>query len=377
MTTLANPHDAFCKYVLGRPKLAGAFLEHFLPAALVAPLDLASLAPLPGSFVDPSLANHHSDLLFRVSGKDGAPTLVYVLFEHKSEPDRRTPLQLLRYMERIWDAHLKDGGRLPLPAILPIVIHQGPPAWPWTPRFGEIVDCSPGHARFVPAFEYQLVDLCRFNDEDMPAEPFLAGALLAMKHVRRKDLAQVIESPGLRIRAIIELPDGVDLFQTMLTYICSVIQLKLHKKILAAIVRAAGEKGEHIMRTIADGWIEEGFHKGMDKGLDLGRQEGLDLGIAKGLGLGRQEGLDLGRQEGLDLGIAKGLGLGRQEGVRQALAEVLVEDLELRFGGVPEPLAERIHLIRELDALKGLRRKLREAASIEECERVVASETPH
>ena len=91
------------------------------------------------------------------------------------------------------------------------------------------------------------------------------------------------------------------------------------------------------MRTIADGWIEEGFHKGMDKGLDLGRQEG----------------------------------------VRQALAEVLVEDLELRFGGVPEPLAERIHSIRELDALKGLRRKLREAASIEEYERVVASETPH
>ena len=99
------------------------------------------------------------------------------------------------------------------------------------------------------------------------------------------------------------------------------------------------------MRTIADGWIEEGFHKGMDKGLDLGRQEGLDLG--------------------------------RQEGVRQALAEVLVEDLELRFGGVSGPLAERIHSIRELDALKGLRRKLREAASLEEYERVVASETPH
>jgi len=45
MSTIANPHDAFCKYVLGRPKLAGAFLEHFLPAALVAPLDLAARAP--------------------------------------------------------------------------------------------------------------------------------------------------------------------------------------------------------------------------------------------------------------------------------------------------------------------------------------------
>jgi len=52
MSTLANPHDAFCKSVLGRPEQAEAFLTHFLPAELLAPLDLSTLAVMPGSFVD-------------------------------------------------------------------------------------------------------------------------------------------------------------------------------------------------------------------------------------------------------------------------------------------------------------------------------------
>ena len=107
MGTVANPHDAFCKFVLGKPELAAAFLAHFLPAAAVLPLDLASLTAVPGSFVDPELTNHHSDLLFTATSASGADsqTLVYFLFEHKSKPDRKTPLQLLGYMARIWDRY--------------------------------------------------------------------------------------------------------------------------------------------------------------------------------------------------------------------------------------------------------------------------------
>ena len=351
MADIANPHDAFCKYVLGRPEQARAFLSHFLPEEIRAPLDLESLATAPGSFVDPELANHHSDLLFSVTRAEGKQSFIYVLFEHKSMADRKTPLQLLRYMERIWDAHLKDNGRLPLPAILPVVIHQGPPAWPYPPHFGDIVDCPPGHARFVPSFEFHLVDLWRVGDDEMPSEPLLGGALLTMKHIHSPDLSKVIRSHGLHISAIYPLPNGLEFLKTMLRYIFLATPTQRRKAVWTALEQSV-TKGEEIVRTIADSLIEEGFDKGMDKGLNLGRAEGMNLGRVEGINLGRAESA-------------------------QNFADMIVEVLELRFEAVPQRLRERIHGIGEPGNLNRLRHKLRDADSIEDCERIVSSETPH
>jgi len=341
MGTVANPHDAFCKFVLGKPELAAAFLAHFLPAEAVLPLDLTSLTAVPGSFVDPELTNHHSDLLFTATSASGADsqTLVYFLFEHKSKPDRKTPLQLLRYMARIWDEYCQQGGRLPLPSILPVLIHQGPPAWPWPPSFSAILEERAAYAPYALAFKFHLVDLCDVDDAALPEHSFLRGALLVMKYVQRKDLAEVIARHRQRLNAIVQLPDGVALLQTMIRYILYVIPAQRRDPVLDALGAETGDKGDNVMRAIANSVMDEVFHKGMS----LGRSEGLDLG--------------------------------RHEGVQRALAEVIVEDLELRFGVIPRSLAERVQGLCDLEALKELRRKLRDAASLDECMRMACSDT--
>ena len=336
MSTLATPHDGFCKYVLGRTEQAGAFLAHFLPTAIVAPLDLATLAPLPGSFVDQALANHHSDLLFSVTDKDGAPTLVYVLFEHKSEADKKTPLQLLRYMERIWDAHVKDGGSLPLPPILPIVVHQGAAPWPFPPTFESIVQARSDFSLFVPKFAFHLVDLCRINDADLPTDPFLGVALRVMKHVQLPDLPEAIAAAAILFRALLQRPTGLDFLKTVLKYIFNTTTTPRRKDVWTALEHAVSPEGDKHMQTIAESWVEEGFNKGIIEGMNLGRAEGV-----------------------------------------QELADTIVEVLELRFSSVPLSLKERIQKIGELDALKALRRKLRDASSVDECERIVSNKAAH
>jgi predicted transposase YdaD len=65
----------------------------------------ASIAPLPGTFVDEVLRDAHADLLFTVRYAE-QEALLYVLLEHKSEVDRWTLLQLLCYMLRIWERYL-------------------------------------------------------------------------------------------------------------------------------------------------------------------------------------------------------------------------------------------------------------------------------
>ena len=59
-----TPHDALFKATYSDPARAAAHLASVLPAGLVARLDLDTLEVLPGSFIDPELAQSASDLRF-------------------------------------------------------------------------------------------------------------------------------------------------------------------------------------------------------------------------------------------------------------------------------------------------------------------------
>jgi len=80
-----------------------------LSTAAVAELKLDTLKMQKGSFVDGDLREKSSDLLFSVelahAPEDSAnrKALVYFLFEHKSQSDPLTVLQVLSYTVRIWE----------------------------------------------------------------------------------------------------------------------------------------------------------------------------------------------------------------------------------------------------------------------------------
>jgi predicted transposase YdaD len=79
---------------------------------------------LPGSFVDETLGQHHTDLLFRIRLTTGQGALTCLLMEHKSSTDEATRLQLLRYIVRILTHWYKEHERLPLPPVLPRLAHR-------------------------------------------------------------------------------------------------------------------------------------------------------------------------------------------------------------------------------------------------------------
>ena len=126
LITAAHTNDGFFKAIFSQPEHATAFFKSHLPPAITAQIDWPSLLVLPGSFVKSSLQQVHSDLLFSVRIGE-RETLLYLLFEHQSTPDPAMPLRLLGYMTEIFTRHHKAHG-FPLPAVLPLVFHQGPDA---------------------------------------------------------------------------------------------------------------------------------------------------------------------------------------------------------------------------------------------------------
>jgi predicted transposase YdaD len=105
MASHENSHDKLFKSALADPADAVMELRAVLPPALASQLDFSTLTPLPGTFVDEAMRGSQADLLFSVR-RANDELLLYVLMEHKSEVDRWTLLQLLRYMVRIWEQYV-------------------------------------------------------------------------------------------------------------------------------------------------------------------------------------------------------------------------------------------------------------------------------
>ncbi|MFH1112921.1 MAG: Rpn family recombination-promoting nuclease/putative transposase [Pseudomonadota bacterium] len=101
MTEITKPHDLFFKAVFSRPDVAETFVLNFLPPNVTAHFKPKSFRLCQGSFVDERLKEYHSDLLYQVDFKDGRGAYVYLLFEHKSSPERTVAYQILRYLMRI------------------------------------------------------------------------------------------------------------------------------------------------------------------------------------------------------------------------------------------------------------------------------------
>src|SRR5262245_20046379 len=110
------------------------------PKELLAQLDLGTLAPVEGSFVDEGLRASSADLLFSVGLRGGGSGLVYVLFEHQSTLDALMPLRLLRYQTRIWERYAAaHPNEAKVPPIVPMLLYHGSKSWPWKPSFASIV----------------------------------------------------------------------------------------------------------------------------------------------------------------------------------------------------------------------------------------------
>lgn len=272
---IGNIHDTFFKHSLGNAAAAGTFLREHLPPRIAALLSPEPPEPDSTTYVDEHLAQHHSDLVFRVRLNTGEDTLAYVLFEHKSSPDPATPLQLLRYIVRVLAKWHDKHRRLPLPVVLPLVVHQGPKGWKSSTQFIDLFGSVPRLLRpYLLSFRHALVDLAHIDDRKLSADPRLSARLKTMKYVQRPELPQ-------RLVTILEpeLDDDVDI-KPILRYInngpvpvsVEVIQAALRERL-----------GRCRQEEIMGHFTQEFEARGHAKGLAKGRTEGEARGEAKAL----------------------------------------------------------------------------------------------
>lgn len=264
----ANIHDSFFKRVMSDPVSAGRFLREHLPPDVAALLGDDPPELQAGSFVDEELAQHQTDLLFRIKLKEGNEALAYILIEHKSAPDPLARLQLLRYLTRVLVQWHRENKRLPLPAVVPLIAHHGPSGWSISCDFEDLYGRVADPLRpYLVSFRHTLVDLARIDDKALSQHLRLRAFLKAMKYILRADLDEHLES----LLAAAPALDKMDLL-LMLNYITHGPVRARGLRVQAALHGHTPEKTQ--MVDGLEGLIEELRHENFQRALHEGYVSG-------------------------------------------------------------------------------------------------------
>jgi hypothetical protein len=259
-----TPHDSVFRQVFGVPANAASALRAVLPPPLTARLDLGRLAPVPGSFVDESLRWRHSDLLF-TAPLEGRDAFVYVLMEHQSRTDPLMPYRMLAYVTRIWDKYVRDHpGARQLPAVIPLVVHNGRSRWSGPVQVAGLIDLPPAARQqlraLLPHFEVLLDDLAALDAPQLCDRQLTPAALITLLLLKTAPGSRQIRAQlrpwSAQLRALLDSPGGDKTFIALLTYIESVTETPDSE--LRDLAASLGPDAEEAYMTTAEMLRAEG-----------------------------------------------------------------------------------------------------------------------
>ncbi|MCL0067935.1 Rpn family recombination-promoting nuclease/putative transposase [Peptococcaceae bacterium] len=267
---IKNPHDSFFKYSLQDLDIARNFIASYLPDEIVELLNLSTIKSSKDSFVDSKLKSYFIDMLFSVS-LNNQEIYLYFLFEHKSSPEKDVPIQLLRYMTRIWEMIRQNtkGTKDKLPVIIPLVIYHGDRAWNIGLRLSDLLEHIPGVVkRHIPDYEYLLHDLSQLSEDEIKGNVKVQLFVEVLKAAFARDVMNEIYRILKLLRELIEPGSSYD--NVVFLYLANTNDGFNFDKAAEIDSKLKTGKGDVIM-SVAKKLIE----KGKQEGWQEGRQEAL------------------------------------------------------------------------------------------------------
>ncbi len=267
---IANPHDKFFKEFLSEKETAESFIREYLPPEITAKMDFATLDISKDSFVDKEFREHFADILYEIGYGDGSAFL-YLLFEHKSEEDWMVAFQLLKYMVKIWETHLKQNPKASsLPVILPLVIYHGKREWRVKNDFISLFRETGGLEDSIPDFRYRLYDISHLPEEEFRGTVLLRVLFMAAKYVFDPRLHDKLEEIFRLFDELIHEDRGTRYLEVLLRYLMDTQDIPF--KDLAKPLEHALKSGGDFMPTLGERLRLEGEQRGIRKGI----REGVD-----------------------------------------------------------------------------------------------------
>lgn len=332
-----SPADAYFRAVFSYVQVAEQLIRFQMPREQLEQLDLSTLALASDSFVDARLRKSLSDLVYTCGLKNGGTARICLLIEHKSQrPGRLIYPQINRYICGIQEEDVKQK-RKDFTLTIPILFYHGAEAWSHQPLLQLYGPLPVGMERFVPAFDFVVVDVQKMSRE----------AILTMHHTMAlRNIFLVLKKQwddnffkGHFSDIVIFVDENMSqelcdsLFELTWQFIQHISTLT-EKDIMEVVTALPPKYGKRVKSTYQQ-MMESAAKKAKAMveaeakavGRQEGRQEGWQEGRQKGRQEGRQEGVLIGTDLGLNIAIKKAM-LNQPAFTDLQIAELLDVSLE-------------------------------------------------
>ena len=241
-------------------------------------LDFQRLRLLNRSFVDDTLRDLQSDMVFSVPFRDAAQdgdVTVYILIEHQSTVDRMMGFRLLFYMCQIWNEQRRalERDRVPksrwrLRPILPIVYYTGSQRWETPLSLSAVMDVPEVLSRFVPRFDTLFLGVKEMAPEALTKTDHLLGWLLRVLQADEPDAGSLYDALQAALRYLDTLPAAESVqHKNAILYLYHLILFRrpeTEREGLIQLIQSHTTDTEvrNIIMTGAEALIEQGIARG-------------------------------------------------------------------------------------------------------------------
>jgi predicted transposase/invertase (TIGR01784 family) len=250
-------HDNFIRSILANRDIAADYFRYSLPASISSELDFSTLTHLPDSYLSKELRKTMSDVVYTCQKKNDRKEIkVSLLVEHKSFPDKYTPVQIGSYIFSALQKQVTN--KEPLSVVIPVLLYHGKSKWEYQTLAGLFEGVDAAWEQYIPNFSYLYNDLGEVRDEEVEGlnNKFLAASLFALKY--SYDPKWLEENAVKMLIWADEGPEG--LRRPFIIYLFSRAQLEE-----AEIIELAESLPESLKKTVmstADILIEKGRKEG-------------------------------------------------------------------------------------------------------------------
>ena len=138
---------------------------------------------------------------------------------------------------------------------MPLVLYHGRDIWQVPSSLsGLLGHIAPALQPYVPDFQYHLIDLSRYAEEEIKGHVLIRVGLLLFKYVFRPDYREKIPAILRLLRELVEKKTGMQYIETVLRYIFNTVE-GMDVDELNPIVEQnlSTDKGELVMTLDAKG----------------------------------------------------------------------------------------------------------------------------